>query len=197
MTNQPYCGQYLTYLLFDENSTADELLIKKAVKNCTDIDFIQFMSLEEIVDAEEYFDKNKMLVLRDKFKDQQIFVLFQKSVAKCKSLSKKYNISEYIKQANLSLIELAKDQETTAEQFQEAVNKCKNETGYDTWNRFAHVRGNDEKVKLMPINQFSRKSNVDRDSYNLKLIRQGNQSDNDDSMEFNQSLDKIQFTGLS
>lgn len=60
---------------------------------------------------------NRLMVLREKFKDQQIQVLLQKSIQTCKVLSKKYNISEYVKQANLSLIELAKDPETTPEQF--------------------------------------------------------------------------------
>ena len=40
LTNQPYCGSFLMYQLFEESSSADELLIKKSLKNCTDFDFI-------------------------------------------------------------------------------------------------------------------------------------------------------------
>lgn len=49
------------YQIFEESSTADELLITKARKNCTDFDLIQFMNCEEINDAEDYFDMNKQL----------------------------------------------------------------------------------------------------------------------------------------
>ena len=49
------------YQLFEEGSTPDELLVKKSLKNLVDFDYIQFMDLEEIYDAEEYFDMNKQL----------------------------------------------------------------------------------------------------------------------------------------
>ena len=65
LTNQPYCGPFLMYQLFEESSTANELLIKKSLKNCTDFDFIQYMNLEEIYDAVEYFDLNKLNELRE------------------------------------------------------------------------------------------------------------------------------------
>lgn len=110
-------------------------MIKKCVKNCTDFDYLQFMNLEEIYDAEEYFDMNKLITLKDKFKDQQVQALLQKVIVKCKSLSKKYNVTEYIKQSNLTLLELAKDPETTPDVFSEAANKLKLETGYDVWVR--------------------------------------------------------------
>ena len=51
------------------------------------------------------------------------------------SLCKKYNIQEYIKQANVSVLELAKDPHMTPEEFQESINKLKVETGYDIWTR--------------------------------------------------------------
>jgi len=63
-------------------------------------------------------------------------------------LSKKFNINEYLKQANMSLIELAMDPETTADQFKEAANKLKVETSYDVWLRMGQVRGFDAIVKL-------------------------------------------------
>ena len=72
LTNQPYCGQFLAYQLFEESSAADELLIKKALKNCTDFDFIQYMLQEDIADAEEFFDMNKLLQLREKFTDHSV-----------------------------------------------------------------------------------------------------------------------------
>lgn len=75
------------------------------------------MNMEKIYDAEEYFDMNKLIQLREKLPNHNIQNLLQKVIAKCTSLSKKYNISEYIKQANISLLDLAKDPETTAEEF--------------------------------------------------------------------------------
>jgi hypothetical protein len=56
----------LVYQLFEESSTADELLITKAKKNSTDFDLIQYMNCEDIFDAEEHFDMNKQLQLREK-----------------------------------------------------------------------------------------------------------------------------------
>ena len=66
LTSQPYAGQFLFYQLFEESSTADETLIKKAKKNCTEFDYIQYLNFEEIIDPEEYFDMNKQLQLREK-----------------------------------------------------------------------------------------------------------------------------------
>lgn len=60
------------YQLFEESSTADEHLIKKSLKNCTDFDFIQYMNLEEIYDAGEYFDLNKLQELKEKLPNQNI-----------------------------------------------------------------------------------------------------------------------------
>jgi UDP-N-acetyl-D-mannosaminuronate dehydrogenase len=93
-----------------------------------------------------------------------------KVITKCKNLSKKYNIVEYIKQANLSLLELAKEPETTEEMFQEVANKLKVETGYDIWMCIGQVRGCDDMVKLEQ-NKNLVKQGVDRDSYTLKLVR--------------------------
>lgn len=106
------------------------------------------MNLEEIYDADEYFDMNKLLQLRDKFSEHCIQDLLSKVIMKCKNLCKKYNIPECIRQANTSLLDLAKDPETTAEQFQEAANRLKVETGYDVWLRLGQVRGNEDMVKL-------------------------------------------------
>jgi len=33
--------------------------MQKALSNCVDFDFIQFMNMDEIFDAEAYFDQNK------------------------------------------------------------------------------------------------------------------------------------------
>ena len=104
----------------------------------------------------------------------------------------------------MSLLDLAKDPETTSEQFQEAANKLKVETGYDVWLRMGQVRGSDDMVKLQPSNQKLGKGdgNQDRDSYILKLIKQGGNQlgqgqSNDDSMDFDQSMGASGFNGLS
>ena len=75
-------------------------------------------------------------------------------IQKFTSLSKKYNIQEYIKQANMSLIELSRRPETLPEQFQEVASKLKVETGYDIWARFYQVRGCDDTVKLAPNKKY-------------------------------------------
>lgn len=59
-------------MLFEEASTPDEILIKKALKNTSDYDLIAYMCLEDIIDADEYFDMNKLLQLREKFSDHNI-----------------------------------------------------------------------------------------------------------------------------
>ena len=75
------------------------------------------MNSEEIVDAEDYFDMKKQLQLREKLPTQGLQNIMQKVIQKCISLSKKFNIPEYIKQANISLLELAKDPEMTPDEF--------------------------------------------------------------------------------
>jgi len=69
-------------------------------------------------------------------------------IQRCTSLSKKYNIAEFIKEANMGLIELAKDPSTTPDQFQLAANKLNSETGYNVWCRMSQVRGCNDVVKL-------------------------------------------------
>lgn len=185
LTNQPFCGQFLVYQLFEESSSPDELLITKALKNCTDFDFISFMNQEEVYDADEYFDVNKQLALREKLGSHNLQGLLQKVISKCTNLSKKYNLQEYIRQANNSLLDLAKDPRCTEEEFLEAANKLKVETGYDVWTRMIQVRGSDDIVKLQPNKSvFKDKSGKDRESYTLKLIRNNGMSNRDDSMEF-------------
>ena len=91
----------------------------------------------------------------------------------------------------MSLLELAKDPQTTAEEFQEAANKLKVETGYDVWLRMAQVRGCEDMVKLQPNKKFGdSKGKMDRDSYTLKLFKQSNilGSIREDSMDFNESM---------
>jgi len=50
-------------------------LIKKALANTTDFDFIQIMNIEEIWEAEEYFDRNKVLQLREKYQNNDVYAL--------------------------------------------------------------------------------------------------------------------------
>jgi len=197
LTEQPYAGQFLAYQLFDESSNADEQLIETAFKACTDFDFIQFMNLEEIYDAEEYFDMNKQLQLKDKLTTPGLQSILQKVITKCIGLGKKYNIQEYIRQANCSLIELAKDPKTTPGEFQEAASKLKSETGYDIWLRLSQVRGSNDTIKLQPNKKPGHGLNAqsslagdqpaDRDSYTLKLISRNNGM-RDESMDFTDSL---------
>lgn len=112
--------------------------------------------------------------------------MLQKVIQKCISLSKKYNISEYIKQANCSLIDLAKDPSTTAEEFQEAANKLKVETGYDVWIRFNQVRGSDDTVKFGNSKKRKGPNNDRGDSLSLKVISKGNNAfGQEDSLDYN------------
>ena len=106
------------------------------------------MNLEEIYDAEEYFDMNRLISIREKLVNHNVQDILQKVILRCTKLCKKYNIHQYIKQANLSLLDLAKDPEITPEEFQEAANRLKVETGYDVWLRMAQVRGSDDMVIL-------------------------------------------------
>ena len=95
------------------------------------------MNIEDIYNGEEYFDANRLISLREKLSSNQQYSVLQKVIQKCISLSKKYNIIENIKDANVNLLELAKDPETTPEQFQEAANRLKVEIGYDIWIRMS------------------------------------------------------------
>ena len=67
LTEQPYCGPFLMYLLFEETSQVHDGMIQKCLSTVNDFDLIQFMNFEEIDDAEEYFDMNRQLQLREKF----------------------------------------------------------------------------------------------------------------------------------
>ena len=93
----------------------------------------------------------------------------QRSVA----LSKKYNIQEYVRQANLGLIELAKDSRTTPEEFDDAVAKLAAETGYNVWQRLVQVRGSQDTVKL--LQNPTQMAAANRDSFTLKLINRASQ----------------------
>jgi len=66
--------------------------MQKALSNCVDFDFIQFMNMDEIFDAEAYFDQNKQYQLKDKLTAPTQQVILQKFITKCVSLCKKYNI---------------------------------------------------------------------------------------------------------
>ena len=46
-------------MMLDEGSNEDESLCESSFKNCTDLDWIIFLNLEEIHDINEYFDANK------------------------------------------------------------------------------------------------------------------------------------------
>lgn len=156
LTEQPFAGQFLTYQIFDESSNADEQLMQKALANCVDFDFIQFLNMDEIFDAEAYFDQNKQYQLKDKLISPAQQGILQKFISKCISLCKKYNIQEYIRQANSSLVDLAKDPRTTPQEFQEAASKLKSETGYDIWPRLAQVRGSNDTIRLQMNKKFGR-----------------------------------------
>ena len=83
------------------------------------------------------------------------------------------------------MLDLAKDPRSTEEEFLEATNKLKVETGYDVWTKMMHVRGSDDIVKLQPNKSvFKDSSGKDRESYTLKLVRNNGISNRDDSMEF-------------
>ena len=53
LTRQPYTGHFLTFMLFDEAAHVEGLdeLLEAALKNCFDVDIIEYMNLEEIYDA--------------------------------------------------------------------------------------------------------------------------------------------------
>jgi len=48
-------------MMLDEGSNEDESLCESCFKNITELDFMVFLSLEEIQDVNEYFDANKQL----------------------------------------------------------------------------------------------------------------------------------------
>lgn len=196
LTEQPFAGQFLAYQIFDESSHADEQLMQKALANCVDFDFIQFLNTEEIYDAEAYFDQNKQYQLKDKLTLPAQQAILQKFITKCISLCKKYNIQEYIRQANSTLLDLAKDPRTSPQEFQEAASKLKSETGYDIWPRLTQVRGSNDTIRLQPNKKLGRSAFNDpsdsfqvnqqpvdnRDSFTLQLVSRKRSRDDDDSL---------------
>lgn len=73
------------------------------------------------------------------------------------------------------MLELAKDPSTTTDEFQEAANKLKVETGYDIWLKLFQVRGVNDTVKLQPNKKQGASipgsgGVKDRDSFTLKLF---------------------------
>ena len=71
----------------------------------------------EINNAALYFDQNTRMILKEKLTTQSSKAVLDKFSQRSIALSKKYNIQEYIKQANISLIDLAKDVRTTPQDF--------------------------------------------------------------------------------
>jgi len=61
---------------------------------------------------------NKQLHMREKFQSAPSQQLIQKLVKTFVNLGKKYNVLEYIRQANLQIIELSKDPQMTPDEFQ-------------------------------------------------------------------------------
>lgn len=60
-------------MLFDEGASVDGLdeLLEAALNNCADVDVIEYMNLEEIYDATQYFDVNRKFALKDKLVTQR------------------------------------------------------------------------------------------------------------------------------
>jgi hypothetical protein len=58
LTQQPYSGHYLFFLLFEDNSD-DHLLMSKALNNTTDYDFVAYLASQDIAKSTEYYDVNR------------------------------------------------------------------------------------------------------------------------------------------
>jgi hypothetical protein len=64
----PYAGAFITLLIFEDCSAERITLMKKAYGNTSDYDLIQYMTgVAEIENAEEYFDPNRMIKIRDRY----------------------------------------------------------------------------------------------------------------------------------
>jgi len=63
----------------------------------TDFDLVLYLDSEAILDAQDYFDANKQLQLREKFDSKSLQALLFKVVNQMIALSKKYNLQEYVK----------------------------------------------------------------------------------------------------
>ena len=58
LTQQPYSGHYLFFLLFEDNSD-DHLLMSKGLNNTTDYDFVAYLASQDIAKSTEYYDVNR------------------------------------------------------------------------------------------------------------------------------------------
>ena len=65
LSNQPYAGVFLFFLIFEDFSE-ESALIQKVFNNITDFDCITYLMIEKIQDPLEYYDANRILKLRDK-----------------------------------------------------------------------------------------------------------------------------------
>jgi len=103
-TQQPYCGFYLSYLLFHEFSD-NATLVRKALTNITPFDYLVQIALIEKAhglqinddsfddqesqvmqdaqfDLDRYFNANRRLKLQDKIEDESVFELCSEFIEK-------------------------------------------------------------------------------------------------------------------
>ena len=65
LTLQPYCGAFLFFLLFEDNS--DEIgLMQQCLDNLTSFDLRVYLSTHNIEDPTSYYDANRIMKIHDK-----------------------------------------------------------------------------------------------------------------------------------
>jgi hypothetical protein len=85
LTLQPYAGNLLFYLIF-EDFTDNVHLANRASKNATTCDYMVFISLmstgQRHFSLRSYFDINRMMKLRDKYEEPAVITLLEHVVDK-------------------------------------------------------------------------------------------------------------------
>ena len=96
---QPYASNLLFYLIF-EDFTDNVQAASRAFKNCTDFDYIVFISLmsenQRSNGLRNYFDVNRMMKLRDKFDEQDAITILENVIDRLILISEQVESSQFI-----------------------------------------------------------------------------------------------------
>ncbi|CDW84307.1 UNKNOWN [Stylonychia lemnae] len=150
-TLQPYTGFFLTFLLFEELSENLQL-VQKVFQNANDFDIISFIITKQIGDPSEYYDINKVNKLKDKL-SSEVGAILGKFINNIIRVSQELNASEFIKQSNTMLLEIANKPDSTIFEFQTLFEQLK-EYNYLVQIQMMQVKGLDQQLALFKTESY-------------------------------------------
>ena len=78
------------FLIFEDNSSEEQTVIKKCVENANDFDYVAYLARQGIERASEYYDANRMMKIRDKMSaPTEVGHIVEKVVERLKRVSRR------------------------------------------------------------------------------------------------------------